>query len=269
MRSSPLRSFPVALVALLAGAVGMGACSSITETNQTLQKYGGVNFVAKRTASGQGSATATVVAFESIGLQVPNSSLQQNDQCVYAAVDTLPQTARGDRSAGDAVAVVVGGNTRQLAYSTADLRYATPVGSPIVYSAGDIAQVNIPGNGSAFPAISGSVKLAEPLVLDTLTLPSNGQNLTITWNGTNDATAAIILQLKYPNPVSSTYANEQIYCALKDDGSVVLPGGLLNPFQVATTKRSLTIVRWRTNFVTANGANLHLTSSIDTTVVFP
>jgi hypothetical protein len=49
----------------------------------------------------------------------------------------------------------------------------------------------------------------------------------------------------------------------------VLPGGLLNPFQIATSRRSLTLIRWRTNLVTANGATLHLTSSIDTTVTFP
>jgi hypothetical protein len=44
---------------------------------------------------------------------------------------------------------------------------------------------------------------------------------------------------------------------------------LLNPFLVASSKRSLTLVRWRTNLVSANGANLHFTASTDTTVVFP
>lgn len=247
----------------------LGACAGSTDNQQTLQKYGAANFVAKRTGANQASAVATFVAFESVGLAVPNSSAQQNDQCVYANVDTTATVARGDRSAGDPVSVLVAGATRSLPYSDADKRYATPAASPISYTAGDIAQVTVPGNGTLFPAIAGSVKLAEPIELAPVVLPAAGNNLTITWNGTNDATAAVILQIKYPNPVGSPYANEQVYCALRDDGSVVLPGGLLNPFSLATTKRSLTLVRWRTNLVTANGAYLHLTSSTDTTVVFP
>ncbi len=253
----------------LGASVVLGACAGSTDNQQTTQKYGAVNFVAKRTGTGQASASATFVAFEGVGLQVPNSSAQQNDQCVYANVDTTAVSARGDRSAGDAISIVVAGVTRTLPYSTNDLRYATPVGAPINYAAGDVAQVTVPGNGTSFPAVSGSVKLAEPLELGPVTTPTSGANLTLTWNGTNDATAAVILQMKYPNPVGSSYANEQIYCALRDDGSVNIPGGLLNPFLLASSKRSLTLVRWRTNLVTSNGANLHLTSSTDTTVIFP
>lgn len=255
--------------AVASAAVLVGACATATDAEPTLQRYGAVNFVGKRTAAGQGTATATVVAFESVGLQVPNSSVQQNDQCVYAAVDTTTPAVRGDRSAGDAVAIAIGASNRSLPYSATDLRYATPLNAPIVYNAGDVAQVSIPGNGNVFPAISGALKLAEPLELGPVTLPPIGENMTVTWNGTNDPTAAIILQLKYPNPPATPFANEQIYCALRDDGTVSLPGGLLNPFQLATSKRSLTLVRWRTNFVTTRDASLHLTSSIDTTRAFP
>jgi len=261
------------LITAAAGAIALvaatGACAGSTEIQQTGQKYGAVNFVGKRTVAGNGSASVTFVAFEGAGVQVPNSSAQQNDQCVYASVDTSTVAARGDRSAGDAISIVVAGVTRSLPYSASELRYATPAGAPITYAAGDIAQVLVPGNGNSFPAMSGSVKLAEPIELGPLATPTSGANLTVTWNGTNDATAAVILQIKYPNPVTSTYANEQVYCALKDDGSVNIPAGLLNPFLVASSKRSLTLVRWRTNLVSANGANLHFTSSTDTTVVFP
>lgn len=261
--------YPLRAVTAVVASLVVSACASSTDNRDSLQKYGAVNFVGTRTAAGQGTAAATVVAFESYSLQVPNSSLQQNDQCVYGAVDTTTAEPRGDRSAGDAVTIVVGGDTRTLPYSATALRYETSSASPIAFTAGDVAQVTLPGNGSQFPAMTGAVKLAEPLELGALTIPAAGENLTVTWNGTNDPTAAIILQLKYPNPPSTSYANEQVYCALQDDGSVVLPGGLLNPFQVATSKRSLTLIRWRTNYVTTAQANLHLTSSIDTTVVFP
>ena len=248
----------------------LGACAGSTENQQTGQRYGAANFVAKRVAAGQAVASATFVAFEGRGVPIPNSSTQQNDQCVYANVDTsVVVTARGDRSAGGAISIVVAGVTRTLPYSASDQRYATAAGAPITYAAGDVAQLSAPGDGASFPAVSGSVRLAEPLELGPLTTPATGANLTLTWNGTNDATAAIILSIKYPNPVGSSYANEQIYCALRDDGSVTIPGGLLNPFLLASSKRSLTLVRWRTNLVTSNGANLHLTSSTDTTVVLP
>lgn len=248
---------------------GLAACVGTTDPQQSARKYGAINFVGKRTPSGQVSATATAVTFESVGLQVPNSSLQQNEQCVFTAVDTFPQLIRGDRRAGEVVSVRIGSVTTQLTYSAADIRYSTPVGAPILYNGGDIAQVSIPGSGSSFPAIAGAIRLAEPVELGPLVVPPLGENMTVTWNGTNDATAAMILQIKYPNPPASAFANEQVYCALRDDGSVVLPGGLLNQFQAATSKRSLTLVRWRTNFLATDSVNLHLTSSVDTTVVFP
>lgn len=258
------------VAALALAACVLSACSSITETEQNLQKYGAVNFLAKRASATQASAATTVVFFESIGLQVPNSSTQQSDQCIFAPVDTTVQIARGDRSAGTTVGITVAGATRQLPYSSTDARYATPVGAPLMYAAGDVAQVSVPGEGTSFPAISGSVKLAEPLELGPLAVPAAGANLTVTWNATNDPTAAIILQLRYANPATATFANEQVYCALRDDGSVVIPGGLLTQFLASgPPKRSLTLVRWRTNLIGANGANLHLTSSIDTTFVFP
>jgi hypothetical protein len=185
-------------------------------------------------------------------------------------VDTTVQIARGDRAAGTSIGITVAGATRQLPYSSADARYATPESAPLVYGAGDVAQVSVPGEGAGFPAIAGSVKLAEPLALGPLAIPAAGANFTVTWNGTNDPTAAIILQLKYANPSTSPAANEQVYCALRDDGSVVIPGGLLTQFLASgPPKRSITLVRWRTNLVTTNAANLHLTTSIDTTFVFP
>jgi hypothetical protein len=254
---------------ILAAVAMLTGCSGIADDAPPLEKYGAVNFLGKRTGSNTASAVTTVVFFEAVGLQIPNSSLQQTDQCVFSPVDTLPTAARGDRKAGSAIGITVGGSTRQLTYVDAEQRYITPVGQPIRYAVGDVGQVTVPGDGTNFPAISGSVKLVEPLEVGPVVVPAAGQNMSVTWNGTNDPTAAIILQLKYPNPAATSFANEQVYCALKDDGAVVIPGGLLTQFQAAGTRRSLTLVRWRTNLVSNNDARLHLTSSIDTTVVIP
>ena len=254
---------------LFAAVAMLSACSSIAEDAPPFEKYGAVNFLGKRTGSNTASAVTTVVFFESVGLQIPNSALQQTDQCVFSPVDTLPTPARGDRRAGASIGVTVGGTSRQLSYVDAEQRYITPVGQPIAYTVGDVGQVTVPGDGTNFPAMAGTVKLAEPLEVGPVAIPATGQSLSVSWNGTNDPTAAIILQLKYPNPASASFANEQVYCALKDDGAVTIPAGLLTPFQAANTRRSLTLIRWRTNLVTNSNASLHLTSSIDTTVVFP
>lgn len=256
--------------AVLTAAALTGACSNITEQAPPFEKYGAVNFRAKSTSPTAASAAATVVFFEAVGLRIPNSTTQQTDQCVYSAVDTIPTVATGDRAAGNTIGITVGGATRQLAFAATERRYATPAGQPITYANGDVAQVSVPGDGASFPAMSGSLKLAEPLQLGPVAVPAAGQSLTVTWNGTNDPTAAIILQLKYANPPATTFANEQVYCALKDDGSATIPGGLLTPFLASgAPRRSVTLIRWRTNLVTASGATLHLTSSIDTTFVFP
>lgn len=269
MRSSPF-SKSLAGIGFAFTALVLSSCSSITQSEASFQKYGAVNFVGKRTSSTEARAAATVVFFESLALQVPNSSAQQSDQCVFAPVDTVEQIARGDRSAGASVGITIGSATRQLPYSAAALRYATAPTDPIAYTTGDVAQVNVPGDGSNFPAISGSVKLAEPIELGAVAIPSAGASMTVNWNATNDPTAAVILLLKYANPATSSFANEQVYCALKDDGSVVLPSGLLTQFLASgAPKRSLTLIRWRTNLVQATAGNLHLTASMDTTFVFP
>jgi hypothetical protein len=263
--TGPLKRSARSLAALL-----LAACSGITQSEASFQKYGAVNFVGKRASATQGRAAATVVFFESLSLQVPNSSAQQSDQCVFAPVDTVQQVARGDRQAGTTVGITIGGATRQLAYSSTDLRYATAANEPIIYNVGDVAQVNVPGDGNNFPAIAGSVKLAEPIELGPVAIPAAGAGLTVNWNGTNDPTAAVILQVKYANPATASFANEQVFCALKDDGNVVVPAGLLTQFLASSApRRSLTLVRWRTNLVETTAGNLHLTSSIDTTFVFP
>jgi hypothetical protein len=99
----------------------------------------------------------------------------------------------------------------------------------------------------------------------------SGQPFTVTWNGTNDPTAAIILAIKYANPANATYANEQIYCALRDDGShTIAAAGLVGFLGSPANRRSVTLTRWRT--VEAQPAArtlLHVASSVDTTVVVP
>jgi hypothetical protein len=134
-----------------------------------------------------------------------------------------------------------------------------------------VAQVSIPGSAGAFPAQNISVKLAEPLLPQALTLPQPGLPLPVRWNATNDPTAAVIIQLKYADPTSSSFANRQVYCEVKDDGAFDIPANGLTSFLISPANlRSLTLTRWRTNEVLPDAKTvLHIVTSVDTVVALP
>lgn len=270
MSSSIFRN-PAAVFAAALGASLLGACGSVTDSYTTPNRFGAISISARNASATQGTALATMVVFEALSVSVPNSALQQSDQCVYASVDTSTTPVRGQFRAGESIGMTVGGASLTLPYSTSLLRYATPDGSPFTYTVGDEAQVTVPGDNDGFPASSIGVKLAEPIVPEPVPTPVIGQPLTIRWNGTGDPSAAVILSLRYANPASSTWANEQIYCAVADDGVHDIPSGGMGVLLAGPASlRSLTITRWRTNEKVLNDKTLlHIVSTIDTTVSVP
>ncbi|WP_409948519.1 hypothetical protein [Gemmatimonas sp.] len=264
---------PVLLVlgaALLTAS--LAGCSGITEASRpTINRYAAVNITARTSGPGQARGTATVIFFDALSVQAPSSVLQQTDECVFSAVDTLVTPTVGQNRAGSTIGFTAGSTSLQLAYSDTLRRYATPAGQPFTYSTGDQARVTIPGAADVFPAQSISIKLAEPLVPGPVAAPLSGQPYTVTWNGTNDPTAAIILSIKYANPATASYANEQIYCALRDDGSHTSPAtGLTGFLGSPANRRSVTLTRWRTTEAQPDARTLlHVATSVDTTVVVP
>jgi hypothetical protein len=116
------------------------------------------------------------------------------------------------------------------------------------------------------------VKLAEPLIPGAITVPTTTAPMVFTWNAPepSDTTSAIILSLRYANPATSPYANEQIYCALNDDGTHQLPTSALAAFLASPNdKRSLVMTRWRTREQAVDGRTiLHIATSVDTTLKF-
>jgi hypothetical protein len=129
--------------------------------------------------------------------------------------------------------------------------------------------VSIPG-GERFPASNVTVKLAEPIIPGAVAIPAAGQPLVVTWNATNDATTAVRLSLRYANPASSTFANEQVFCSLRDDGRTEIPANALASFLASpNARRSLTLTRFRTNEARPGpNALLHIATTVDTTVTF-
>ncbi|MEN9508355.1 MAG: hypothetical protein RLZZ621_918 [Gemmatimonadota bacterium] len=244
----------------------LAACQDATGYTPTVNRYAALNMVGRTAGNGEGQARITAIFFDALTLSVPNSALQQSDQCTLAAVDTLTLVTRGEKKLLTTPTLAIGGVPATLIYRDSLARYE-PTESTVRYRAGDLAQFTIPAD-AAFPGGSLSVKLAEPVLPGKITVPTVGQSMNVTWNGTNDPTAAIILSLRYANPVSSPYANEQVYCALRDDGvHDFTPVALTNFYNSPPALRSLTITRWRTSEALPDARSLlHLASSFDTTV---
>jgi hypothetical protein len=257
---------------VLALLLPAAACDGVNQPLPIANRYMAVNITGRHGGAGQVSAGATVILFEAYTTAVPNSAQQQGDQCTLTPLlDTLGTEVRGQRQAGTAATLVVAGQTLTLPYSTLLSRYATAANAPFTYRAGDEGVATLPGDATVFPAASIGVKLAEPLVPGPLAAPVDGQPIAVTWNGTNDPTAAVQLSLRFASPITASGANTQLLCAVRDDGAFDIPAAALATFQVApAATRSLKITRWRTNEAQPDPRTLvHISSSVDTIVRFP
>jgi hypothetical protein len=259
------------LFAGLLGVTALTACSSVTESNAKLSSYGAVTITGKNAPAGRATATINAVFFQGLSATAPNSALQQGDQCAYALVDSTTGGATGSLKVGESLALTFAGASVAMPFSSAFARYEPATGSVLSYAAGDMATLNVPGLAGTFPAASISVKLAEPIIPGRLVVPAVGLPLDVTWNATNDATAAIILSVRYGTTPTSTAPNEQIYCALKDDGAFQVPASGLAAFIASPPAlRSATMIRWRTKEVRPDSSTLlHIVSTVDTIVRFP
>ncbi|MEP6763909.1 MAG: hypothetical protein ABJB66_06340 [Gemmatimonadaceae bacterium] len=220
-------------------------------------------------ANANAAATSTAIFFEAYSAGVPDSRNQINS-CVFSTVDTTTQIVTGVKKAGTAVSLQIGANassaTIPLTFDESFKRYASA--GATTYSSGDSVKVNIPGETGGFPASTISVRLAEPLLPGTVTLPATAAPLTITWNASPDTTSAIIISLKYANPATSSYANQQILCALKDDGTETIPSDAIGAVLLSPPGlRSLLLTRWRTQVLNPDANSvLHIVSVMDTLV---
>ena len=269
-KSNIRRRAALRLAAAGACVVAMTACTNLTESNPVSNRYGSISIRARNAPNSQASANATVILFEAYTAAVPNSALQQSDQCVYAAVDTATAVVKGVKKAGPQVSLSYGATSVTMPYDETYFRYANPENTPFSYGAGDVVQVTIPGDAAVYPSSTISVRLAEPIIPGVITVPTGTTPMMFTWNSSNDSTAAIILSLRYANPPTSTYANEQIYCALRDDGAHQLPTTALAAFLASPNdKRALQVTRWRTRETVIDARTiLHIATSVDTTLVF-
>ncbi len=262
---------PQYLVLILLAASVLGACNELTEYAPSTNRYGSINIDGSGTSATAATANASAVFFEAIQAGVPNSSSaeQQADACVYANIETTTD-GRGFE-AGTPISLAVGTNTVSIPYDATAARYAMPLTQRFSYTAGDNASITVPGSAN-FPASAISVKLAEPVIPGPIVIPATGSPLVVTWNGNNDATSAMLISVRYANPASSTSANEQIFCSVKDDGRFEIVGSALTALRASPASlRTITLTRFRTNesLLSDNRTLLHVATTVDTVLALP
>jgi hypothetical protein len=268
-----LRRYRTAVRFLFAtvAAASLTGCTGLDQTAPTANRYASFSIRAKNSTNGRAVARATAIIFEAYTAGVPNSALNRTDQCVYSQVDTSTAVVKGVKKAGNTATLGISGTTVPLPYDDIYFRYATPENVTFAYNRGDVVSASIPGAADVYPSATITVPLAEPIIPGTIRIPTGTEPMQFTWNGPNDSTSAVILSLRYANPATSPYANEQIYCSLNDDGVHQLPTTVLTAFLASpNSKRSLTLTRWRTREALPDSRTiLHIASSVDTTLTFP
>ena len=259
------------LAASLTCAIALTACANVTEADISFSNYGAVTITGKNAPAGRATPTVNAVFFRGLSANAPNSALQQGDQCSNTVIDSSTGAGTGSLRAGDKLLLTIAGTNVVMPFSSARLRYEQSTDIALTYAAGDAATLTVPGAAGIFPAASISVKLAEPIFPGPLVIPAAGSPLNVSWNATNDATAAVIVSVRYGATPTATVPNRQIYCTLKDDGAFQVPAAGLGAFLASPSAlRSVTLVRWRTQEVRPSNASLlHVVSTVDTIVRFP
>lgn len=254
------------------GAATLTGCLRTLESTGTLQQYGAIVLRGTPDAvSGEMRATGQAIFFQAYSAAVPSSSNQTNT-CQVGPVDTVTRVSTGQLQAGNALPLIIGSGTnlRNSTFDYEPLAQRYDVAGSLAYQAGDSITVSVPGRSPGFPAGQIKVRMAEPVTIEDVTIPAAGSSMTVRWNASPDPTTAVYLSVKYANPASSLYANEQILCSLSDDGNEELQASALTPFLASpVAMRSVSVTRWRT--ATTNPettALLHIVSTVEAKAKF-
>lgn len=247
--------------------IPLASCLRVGAGESNLSRFGAVTISASTGGPGVARAAASAIFFEAFTASVPDSRYPSN-ACRVSAVDTTTRTARGDLKAGAQLGLSygLGANTTSATLAFNEARMSYGASGLVSYSAGDSIMVSVPGDASGFPASNIKLLLAEPLVAEDVVTPALGTPMEVRWNASSDQTGAFIIAVRYANPATSTYANEQVVCSVADTGNADISSNILEPFlNSPAALRSVHLTRWRTQSVQVNDRSLlHIVSSIDT-----
>lgn len=244
---------------MLAGLAVLVAGCNLSSGINTSRPIGVIQMVANPDTTNGFSTNPTVAFLNNVNLILPNSQ-GAPDSCVDSVLtqqEAVPPlvgnigggtaiTAQSDLATATLPAALVSGGTRyQLANGDLALRY-TP-GQSVVFT--------IPGDPNGFPAMTFSAVTATSFTLGPIeTNPTN--DLHLTWGPVQDPlNSALVISLEYSSSPSSSAADRQIYCAVKDDGAFDVPSTLAEKWKNSSAAaRTVTAYRWRSTIQVQNSA---------------
>ncbi len=152
------------------------------------------------------------------------------DTCFISIFGPVGGTNIATMSVGDAISMLLPGRTELLTPDTLGsyIWYKTDLATGIEFTPGDTVQMQIPGNGTNYPAVNVTVRTAEAFDHDPVTVPAEGENLELVWTPAPEPGSLMSFSLRYSAPGTNTgLLNQQVFCGLVDDGSHLIPAGLL------------------------------------------
>lgn len=137
---------------------------------------------------------------------------------------------------GSAISLVFPDKTEPLTpLTTADYTYyRTELATGIVFTPGDSVEAQIPGNGGSYPPVNLKVRTAEEFTHAVVPVPEEGVNIDLTWDPTAEPGSIMSFSLRYVTSTSQTgLYNQQVFCALGDDGAHTIQAGLLDGWRTS------------------------------------
>jgi len=249
------------LCALAGSALLAGCLGDVGQPAPT--RYGALALNSSGAPDGAPSLVPTAAFFQGNVRSIPNSRAA-DDQCSIGGFSDTEETGSGGQPlpAGDAIVMSLSGTQVTLAPVgvTAPGTYAIAGGARVPFTPGDVASFTIPGAEGGFPASQTQVRTVLPFTFDAVPVSPGGSDITLRWTPPGDTSSAMTVSLRYAAPGARTL-NEEIFCALIDDGEHVLDAAQVARWQQSAGPREVLALRLRTDLRRADGALLYAVSS--------
>lgn len=211
-------TLPVAAVALVT------ACDNSLGASIQDDTWGFITVDATKTAAGEHRVSPKAVFFLGRLASVPNASLVL-DSCIdvlFNSDTTILGVTYLD--AGEPVTTKFPLRTPDTLprQSTGSIFYQLPSGTTLPYHPGDSIEVTVPGVSGGYPQVTVKAKTSEAFTMSPITVPTGTDAIQLRWTAPDDQTGAMIVELRYGLPGSSSISREAL-CAFTDDGVDSIP----------------------------------------------
>jgi hypothetical protein len=252
--------------ALFTGIVVVAAGCNLSSDVPRTRPVGVIRMVIQGDSE-NGYTTKPTAAFLQVGaIGLPNSDLAP-DACVDSTY-TLPgveEPLMGNIGAGESITAKSDLETASLTASatSSGTLYSIEGNAPLKLTPGKAVTYTIPGDPAGFPAMTLDAATVAPFTLGPID-PNPESELRLTWAPVQGGNTAVVISLQYSSSPTSSTADRQIYCSVRDDGSFTVPTEFVGNWKNSSASaRRATAYRWRTSFTSLNSALLLSISHYD------